>query len=196
MAGSNPAVEKFFNDAPKWRDEMLALRAIVREFPLEEAFKWRQPCYTVNNGNVVIISGFKEYCALNLFKGALLHDPSGILVSPGENTQYGRQIRFTSVEQIVEMEPILKAYLDEAIENEKAGLQVEQKQTEDYPVPDELQSMLDELPDFKAAFEALTPGRQRGYLLHFAAAKQSKTRTARIEKHMQRIKQGKGLLDR
>jgi uncharacterized protein YdeI (YjbR/CyaY-like superfamily) len=196
MPGSNPAVEKFFNDAKTWRDEMRALRAIVRKLPLEEAFKWRQPCYTVNGGNVVIISGFKEYCALNLFKGALLHDPRGILVSPGENTQSGRQIRFTNVEQIVEMEPILNAYLDEAIAVEQAGLQVEQKQTEDYPVPDELQSMLDELPDFKAAFEALTPGRQRGYLLHFAAAKQSKTRTARIEKHMQRIKQGKGLLDR
>ena len=196
MAVLNPNVDAFLAKAKKWRSEMVALRAIVLDRGLTEELKWRQPCYTVNGANVVIISGFKEYCALNLFKGALLNDPSGVLVRPGENTQSGRQIRFTSVEQIVEMEPILKAYLDEAIAVEQAGLQVEQKQTEDYPVPDELQSMLDELPEFKASFEALTPGRQRGYLLHFAAAKQSKTRTSRIEKHMQRIKEGKGLLDR
>jgi uncharacterized protein YdeI (YjbR/CyaY-like superfamily) len=196
MTASNPAIEKFFSSADKWRDEMVALRAIVREFPLEEAFKWRQPCYTVNNGNVVVISAFKEYAALSFFKGALLTDPSRILISPGENTQSGRQIRFTSVEQIVEMEPIIRDYISEAIENEKAGLQVEQKKTEDYPVPDELQAKLDELPDFRAAFEALTPGRQRGYLVYFAAAKQSKTRAARIEKLVPQIMAGKGLLDR
>jgi uncharacterized protein YdeI (YjbR/CyaY-like superfamily) len=196
MTVLNPDVDTFLGKAKKWRSEMAALREIVLDSGLTEELKWRQPCYTLSGANVVIISAFKEYCALNLFKGALLKDPSGILVSPGENTQSGRQIRFTSVEQIVEMEPILKAYLDESIENEKAGLQVEMKKTEEYPVPDELQAKLDESPDFRAAFDALTPGRQRGYLLHFAAAKQSKTRTARIEKHMQRIMDGKGLLDR
>lgn len=193
---TNPRVDAVFAKAKKWRDEMLALRTIVLDCGLAEELKWYQACYTFEGNNVVIISAFKEYCALNFFKGALLQDPAGILVAPTENTQSGRQMRFTSVNQVVEMEPAIKAFLRQAIEVEKAGLQVDFKKTSEYPVPQELQQILDHDPAFKAAFDALTPGRQRGYLLYFAAPKGSETRTSRVEKHRERIFAGKGLNDR
>ena len=196
MNNTNPKVDAVFAKTKKWHDEMLALRAIVLGAGLAEELKWYQPCYTVDGGNVVIISAFKDYCALNFFKGALLNDPNRILVAPGENTQSGRQMRFTGVDHIVEMEPAIKAFLQQAIEVEKTGLQVDYKETSEYPVPEELQHILDHDPAFKAAFEALTPGRQRGYLLYFAAPKQSKTRTARVEKHREHIFAGKGLNNR
>lgn len=173
---------------------MAKLREIVLSCGLTEELKWYQACYTFQNSNVVIISGFKEYCALNFFKGALLQDPNGILIQPTENVQAGRQIRFTNVQEIIEMEPILKAYVQNAIEVEKAGLKAEKKNTE-LAIPEELQNMFTEVPELKTAFEALTPGRQRAYVLHFSQPKQSKTREARIEKYMQQILAGKGMND-
>ncbi|MFC1618906.1 YdeI family protein [Candidatus Neomarinimicrobiota bacterium] len=196
MNRMNPKVDEFLSKAKKWQEELAKLRAIVLDCQLTEELKWRQPCYTFENNNVLIISGFKEYCALNLFKGALLKDDHGILHQPGEHTQSGRQIRFTSVQEIVEMEPILKAYIYKAIEVEKAGLKVAFKDTSEYKMPEELQAKFDEIPAFRTAFEALTPGRQRAYLLYFSAPKQSKTRESRVEKYMQQILSGKGLNDR
>jgi len=195
MNRMNPKVDAYLSKAKKWQEELKRLRMIVLDCELTEELKWGQPCYTFQNSNVVIISGFNEYCALNLFKGALLSDPNGILVRPGEHTQAGRQIRFTSVQEIVEMEPILKAYLNEAIEVEEAGLKVDYKETSDYTIPEEFRSKLDEIPALKAAFDALTPGRQRAYLLYFSAPKQSKTRASRVERNMQQILNGKGLND-
>ncbi|MEZ4660072.1 MAG: YdeI/OmpD-associated family protein [Caldilineaceae bacterium] len=174
---------------------MKLLRTILLDRGLTEEVKWKVPCYTFQNSNILIMSAFKGYCALSFFKGALLKDAHGVLDKPGENSQAARLIRFTSVHEIVAMESILKAYIDEAIAVEKAGLAVEFNQNPE-PLPAELQTKLDEIPALKAAFEALTPGRQRGYILYFAAPKQSKTRTARVEKCMQQILDGKGLNER
>jgi uncharacterized protein YdeI (YjbR/CyaY-like superfamily) len=191
----NPEVDVCISKAKKWQKEFKKLRAIVLGCGLTEEFKWRQPCYTSQKRNVVLIHGFKEYCALLFFKGALLKDPKRILITQTENTQAARQIRFTNVREIVEMEPILKAYVHEAIEVEKAGLKVRFKKTSEFPIPEEFQNKLDEVPALKTAFDALTPGRQRGYVLYFSAAKQSKTRESRVEKCMRQILKGKGLND-
>ena len=174
---------------------MSRLRMIVLDCGLTEELKWGCPCYTFEKSNIVLIHGFKEYCALLFFKGALLKDPNGILIQQTENVQAARQIRFTNVEEIVKMESILKAYIYEAIEVEKAGLKVPLKKTSEFTMPEEFQNKLDETPALKKAFYALTPGRQRGYLLYFSSAKQSKTRESRVEKYMQKILDGKGLDD-
>jgi uncharacterized protein YdeI (YjbR/CyaY-like superfamily) len=168
---------------------------LVLDAGLTEECKWGVPCYTINGGNVVIIHSFKEYCALLFFKGALLKDAKGLLIQQTENVQAGRQLRFTDVRDIVKLKTTIKAYLQEAIAVEKAGLKVAMKPTAEFAMPDEFQAKLDESPALKTAFEALTPGRQRAYLLHFAAAKQAKTREARIEKCTPQILNGKGLLD-
>jgi uncharacterized protein YdeI (YjbR/CyaY-like superfamily) len=195
MSRKNPKVDWFFKKAKKWREEFEKLRMITLVCGLTEELKWRQPCYTLQKKNIVLIHGFKEYCALLFFKGALLKDADGILIQQTENVQAGRQIRFTNVREIVQMEPILKAYIKEAIKVEKAGLKVTLKKTSDFTVPDEFQSKLDQIPSLKAAFDALTPGRQRTYLFYFSTAKQSKTRESRVEKCMQQILDGKGLND-
>ncbi len=192
----NPEVDAYFGGAEKWREELARLRTILLGCPLTEELKWGKPCYTFRESNVVIILPLKESCALLFAKGALLKDAHGVLIQPTENTQAARQMRFTSVREIVETEPVLKAYLDEAIAVEKAGLEVRYKKISEFAVPEELQNKLDESPALKTAFEALTPGRQRGYLLHFSAPKQSITRGARVEKCRQRILDGKGLNDR
>jgi uncharacterized protein YdeI (YjbR/CyaY-like superfamily) len=179
-----------------WAAELAALRGLVLAAGLTEECKWGVPCYTFEKGNVVIIHSFKEYCALLFFKGALLKDAKGILIQQTENVQGARQLRFTDVRDIVKLKSTIKAYLQEAIAVEKAGLKVSMKPTAEFTVPEEFQAKLDESPALKTAFEALTPGRQRGYLLHFVAAKQSKTREARIEKYTPQILNGKGLLDR
>ena len=191
----NPKVDFFFNKAGKWQEEFTKLRALVLACGLEEELKWGVPCYTFRGDNIVLIHGFKEYCALLFFKGALLHDPEGILIQQTKNVQSARQIRFTGIGEILEREPVLKAYIREAIEAEKAGLQVEMKATEEYEIPAEFQRKLEEIPELKKAFKALTPGRQRAYLLYFSQAKQAKTRESRVEKHMPKIMEGKGLND-
>jgi uncharacterized protein YdeI (YjbR/CyaY-like superfamily) len=191
----NPKVDFFFNNAKQWQEEFEQLRTIVLDCGLTEELKWGVPCYTYQNSNIVLIHGFKEYCALLFHKGALLKDPVGILIQQTENVQAARQIRFTNIEEIVEMEHILKAYIQEAIEVEKAGLEVEYKETSEFNMPEEFQERLDASPDLKTAFEVLTPGRQRGYLLYFSGAKQSKTRAARVEKYIPQILAGKGLND-
>jgi uncharacterized protein YdeI (YjbR/CyaY-like superfamily) len=195
MDRMNPKVDEFLRKAKKWQEEFKILRTIVLDCGLTEVLKWGKPCYTLQESNIVIIQGFKEYCALMFFKGALLKDTTGILVKPGQSTQAGRQIRFTNVQEIVEMESILKAYIDEAIEVEKAGLKVILKKTSDFKIPEEFQNKLDENPALKTAFDALTPGRQRAYIYYFSAAKQSKTRETRVEKYIQKILDGKGLND-
>lgn len=177
----------------KWKEEFIKLRHIVLDCELTEDFKWMHPCYTYDNKNIVLIHGFKEYCALLFHKGALLKDTRGILIQQTENVQAARQIRFTNVQEIIEMEGILKAYIHEAIEVEKAGLEVNFKKTAEYTIPEEFQTKLHENPALKAAFEALTPGRERAYLHHFSEPKQSKTRESRVEKYMQQILNGKGL---
>ncbi|MBH0333108.1 YdeI family protein [Brevibacillus brevis] len=192
---TSPKVDEFLGKAKKWKAEYEKLRRIVLDCELTEDFKWMHPCYTFEKKNIVLIHGFKEYCALLFQKGALLKDPNGILIQQTENVQAARQIRFTSVEEIMEMESILKAYIQEAIEVEKAGLEVDFKKHEEYAIPEEFQNKLDEIPALKTAFEALTPGRQRAYLLHFSAPKQAKTRESRVEKCMQQILEGKGLND-
>ena len=191
----NPKVDAYLSKAKKWQEELEKLRMIILDCQLTEELKWGKPCYTFQKSNIVVILGFKEYCALLFFKGALLNDANGILIKPGENTQAGRQIRFTNVREIVEMETILKAYIHEAIEVEKAGLKVNFKKNTEFIIPEELQNKLDEIPALKTAFDALTPGRQRAYILHFSAPKQSKTRESRVEKCMQQILDGKGLND-
>jgi uncharacterized protein YdeI (YjbR/CyaY-like superfamily) len=191
----NPKVDKFLREAEKWREEMTKLRTIILDCPLTEELKWGHPCYALGDRNVVLIHGFKEYCAILFMKGALLKDPKGILIQQTENVQAARQIRFTNVREIVKMAAVLKAYIKEAIEVEKAGLKVNYKKHSDYEIPEELQKKLDEMPALKAAFEALTPGRQRGYILYFSAAKQSQTRVSRIEKCVDLIFDGKGLND-
>jgi uncharacterized protein YdeI (YjbR/CyaY-like superfamily) len=195
MNRMNPKVDVYLSEAKKWQKEFQELRRIILDCQLTEELKWGKPCYTFQQSNVAIIQGFKEYCALMFFKGALLNDANGILVKPGKNTQAGRQIRFTNVRDVVEMETILKAYIHEAIEVEKAGLKVEFKKTAEYIIPEEFQSKLDEIPALKTAFDALTPGRRRAYILYFSAAKQSKTRESRVEKSVQQILNGKGLND-
>jgi len=189
-------IDAFFSKAKKWKEEFEQLRKISLDSGLTEEFKWGKPCYTHKKSNILLIHGFKEYCALLFFKGALLKDAEGILVSQTENTQATRQIRFTNVQEIVDMEPILKAYINEAIEVEKVGLKVELKKTTEFSIPEEFQNKLDEIPALKTAFDALTPGRQRAYILYFSAPKQSKTRESRVEKYMQQILSGKGLNDR
>lgn len=191
----NPKVDWFFDKATQWQEAYEKLRMICLDCGLTEELKWGQPCYTFQEGNIVLIHGFKEYCALLLFKGALLTDSHGILIQQTENVQSARQIRFASVLEIVEMEPILKACIYEAIEVEKAGLKVDLKKTSDFTVPEEFQSKLDHIPALKTAFEVLTPGRQRGYLFYFSQPKQSKTRQARVEKYIPQILAGKGLDD-
>ncbi len=195
MSRMNPKVDAYFNKAKRWREELEKLRTIVLECDLTEELKWRHPCYAIGERNIVLIHDFKEYCALLFFKGALLKDVHGILIQQTKNVQAGRQIRFTHVRQIAEMKPILEAYIEEAIEVEKAGLKVELKKTAEFVMAEELKNKFTEVPALKAAFYALTPGRQRGYLLHFSAPKQSKTREARIENCMERIFKGKGLQD-
>jgi len=188
-------IDTFFGKAKKWKEEFEQLRKISLSSGLTEEFKWGKPCYTYQKSNIFLIHGFKEYCALLFFKGALLKDTEGILVSQTENTQATRQIRFTNIEEIVEMEPILKVYINEAIDVERVGLKVELKKTAEFSIPEEFQNKLDEIPALKTAFYALTPGRQRAYILYFSAPKQSKTRESRVEKYMQQILSGKGLND-
>jgi uncharacterized protein YdeI (YjbR/CyaY-like superfamily) len=195
MNRMNPKVAEYLRKAKKWQEEMKKLRRISLDCGLTEELKWGKPCYTFQKSNIVIIQGFKEYCALMFCKGALLNDPNGILKTPGENTQAARQIRFTTVREIVEMEPILKAYIYEAIEAEKAGLKVNFKKTTEFKIPEEFQNKLDKIPGLKTAFKALTPGRQRAYILYFSQPKQSKTRESRVGKCMQQILNGKGLND-
>jgi uncharacterized protein YdeI (YjbR/CyaY-like superfamily) len=192
---TNPKVDEFINNTKQWRDEFKELRRLLLDFPLSEDLKWGKPCYTFQNNNIVLIHGFKEYCALLFIKGSLLQDPHGVLVQQTENVQAGRQVRFNSFQQIIDMEAILKEYVNEAIEVEKAGLEVSFKKSTEYTVPEEFQNKLNENPALKAAFEVLTPGRQRAYLLHFSEPKQSKTREARIEKYIPQILNGKGLND-
>lgn len=189
----NPKVDEFLSKAKKWKEEYEKLRNIVLDCELTEEFKWMHPCYTFEKKNIVLIHGFKEYCALLFHKGALLQDPHGILIQQTENVQAARQIRFTNVQEIVEMETILKAYIHEAVEVEKVGLKV--KKNPELIIPEEFQKKLDEIPALKTSFEALTPGRQRAYNLYFSAPKQSKTRESRVEKCMQQILNGKGLND-
>jgi len=191
----NPKVDAFIARAKKWQQEFKKLRTIILDCGLTEDLKWGKPCYTSQENNIVLIHGFKEYCALLFFKGALLKDPNGILIQQTENVQAGRQIRFTNVRQIAEMEPILKVYINEAIEVEKAGLKVAYKKTSEFKMPVEFQNKINETPALKTAFKALTPGRQRGYLLYFSAPKQSKTREARVQKCVPQILKGKGLND-
>lgn len=191
----NPKVDFYFNKAQNWQKELEKLRIIVLDCGLTEELKWGVPCYTFLESNVVLIHAFKEYCALLFFKGALLNDANGILIQQTENVQAARQIRFTSIEEIVEMEATVKTYIFEAIEVEKAGLKVDLKKTTAFNIPEELQYKLTAIPALKTAFEALTPGRQRAYLLHFSQPKQAKTREARIEKYMPQILNGKGLND-
>ncbi len=191
----NPKVDIFLNKAKKWQEELKTLRRIILDCQLTEELKWYQPCYTFQNNNVVIIGGFKAYCAIMFFKGVLLKDTNGILIKQTKNVQAGRQIRFTNVQEIIEMEPILKAYIYAAIEVEKAGLKVNFKKTREFTIPEEFQNKLDEIFALKTAFDALTPGRQRAYLLYFSAPKQSKTRQSRVERMMQQILKGKGLND-
>jgi uncharacterized protein YdeI (YjbR/CyaY-like superfamily) len=188
----NPKVDGYLRKAKKWKEEFEKLRMIVLDCGLTEELKWGKPCYTFQKSNIVIIQGFKEFCALLFCKGALLNDPNGILKKFG--WQAARRIPFTNVREIVQMEPILKAYIHEAIEAKKAGLEVTYKKNPE-PIPEEFQNKLDEIPALKAAFDALTPGRQRGYILYFSGAKQSKTRESRIEKCMPQILKGTGLND-
>ena len=191
----NPKVDFYFAKAKKWQDEITKLRTIVLDCGLTEELKWGCPCYTFQDSNVVLIHVFKEYCALLFHKGALLKDPNGILIQQTENVQAARQIRFTHVKEITGAKAILTAYIKEAIEVEKAGLKVNLKKTSEYKMPEEFQAALKGNAELKTAFEALTPGRQRGYLYYFSQAKQSKTREARIEKCIPQIFKGKGFDD-
>lgn len=191
----NPKVDFFFNKAKKWREEYEELRRIILDCGLAEELKWGVPCYTSQEKNIVLIHGFKEYCAILFPKGALLKDPKGILIQQTENVQSARQVRFTGVNEILKLEPALKAYIHEAVEVEKAGLKVALKKTSEYKIPEEFQVKLDEVRGLKAAFEALTPGRQRAYIFHFSQPKLSKTREARVEKSVPQILKGKGLDD-
>lgn len=191
----NPKVNWFFNKATQWQKEFEQLRMIMLDCQLVEELKWGQPCYLFENRNIVLMHGFKEYCAILFFKGALLKDPNGILIQQTENVQAARQIRFTSVQEIVEMKSILKSYIYEAVEVEESGLKVNYKKTTEFTIPEEFQTKLDANPVLKAAFYALTPGRQRAYIFYFSSAKQSKTREARVEKYEEQIINGKGLDD-
>ena len=191
----NPKVDWYFSKNERWQQEIEAMRSIALDCGLTEELKWGCPSYSFQKNNIVLIHVFKEYCAFLLFKGVLLKDPNGILIQQTENVQVARQIRFTNLQQIIELESVLKAYIFEAIEVEKAGLKVELKKTAEFTIPEEFQTKLDEFPALETAFKALTPGRQRAYLLHFSQAKQSKTRQSRIEKYIPKILEGKGLDD-
>ena len=196
MITPNRKVDGYIKKTKKWKEEYEKLRSIILTFDeMDEEIKWMHPCYTLEGKNIVLMHGFKDYCALLFHKGALLKDPQGILIQQTENVQAARQIRFTNVQEIREMESLIKDYIQEAIEVEKAGLQVEMKKTEEYTVPEELQQKFNELPELKTAFEELTPGRQRAYILYISKAKQSKTRESRVEKYVQHILDGKGLND-
>jgi uncharacterized protein YdeI (YjbR/CyaY-like superfamily) len=191
----NPKVDFFFDKAKQWKDEYKHLRAIVLDCHLAEELKWGVPCYTFQDKNIVLIHGFKEYCAILFVKGVLLKDARSILIQQTEHVQSARQVRFTNVQEIMELKATLKAYIYEAIEVEEAGLKVDLKKTSEYKVPEEFQSRLDESPALKTAFETLTPGRQRGYIFHFSQPRLSKTRTSRVEKAIPQILKGKGLDD-
>jgi len=191
----NPKVDFYFNKEKKWQEEIEKLRAIILECGLTEELKWGVPCYTFQNSNVVLIHVFKEYCAILFIKGALLNDTKGILIQQTENVQAGRQVRFTNLQEIIHLIPILKTYIHEAVEVEKAGLKVPFKKTAEYKIPEEFLNKLTEIPALKKAFEALTPGRQRAYIFYFSQPKQSKTRQARVEKYIPQILKGKGLDD-
>ncbi len=191
----NPAVDWFFTKDTKWQEEYSELRTLALDCGLTEELKWGCPCYTIGKNNIVLIHGFKDYCALLFMQGALLKDEKGILVQQTENVQATRQIRFTGIEEILKSKSTIKAYIEEAIALDKAGLKVELKKTTEFKIPEEFQMVLDEMPELKIAFQSLTPGRQRGYLLYFSAPKQAKTREARIEKSIQQILDGKGLED-
>jgi len=195
MSRTNPKVDWFFNKAKQWQEEFEKLRTIILDCGLDEELKWGCPCYTFEKGNIVLIHGFKEYCALLFFKGALLKDANGILIQQTKNVQAARQIRFTSVRAIVKLKPVLKAYIKEAVEVERAGLKVDFKKTSEFKVPEEFQTKLDKDPGLKTAFKALTPGRQRAYLMYFSQPKQVKTRESRVEKSVPQILLGKGLND-
>jgi uncharacterized protein YdeI (YjbR/CyaY-like superfamily) len=190
----NPKLDAYFDKLKQWKEEFRLLREIVLDCGLVEDFKWMHPCYTYEGKNIVLIHGFKNYCALLFHKGALLKDPHGILVRQTKNVQLARQIRFTGVEQIKKLRPVLKSYIEEAIEVEKAGLKWDPPEKAE-PVPEELKKKFEEVPGLKAAFEKLTPGRQQAYLLHFSSAKKSETRLARIEKYIPHILSGKGMND-
>ena len=195
LSRMNPKVDFYFSKAKKWQKELEKLRMIILGCGLTEELKWGVPCYTFQKSNIVLIHVFKEYCAILFFKGALLNDTNGILIQQTENVQAARQIRFTNVQEIAGMEAILKAYIFEAIEVEKAGLKLNLKKTTEFNIPEEFQTKLDEKPALKKAFNALTPGRQRAYILYFSAPKQAKTRESRVEKSIQQILSGKGLND-
>lgn len=191
----NLKVDWFFNKATKWQEEYSAVRKLVLDCGLTEELKWGCPCYTVEKSNIVLIHGFKDYCALLFMQGALLKDPKNILVQQTENVQSARQIRFANVEEILKSKQTIKAYIKEAMALDKAGIKVELKKTTEYKIPGEFKTVLDDMPELKTAFEALTAGRQRGYLLFFSAAKQAKTRESRIEKYIHKILEGKGIDD-
>lgn len=195
MGSMNPRVDFYFNKTGKWQEEIKRLRMIILDCQLSEELKWGVPCYTFQKKNVVLIHVFKEYCAILFFKGALLNDANSILIQQTENVQSARQIRFKSVLKIMELEPVLKAYIYEAVEVEKGGLKVNFKKPTEFIIPKEFQNKLDKVPALKTAFDRLTPGRQRAYMIHFSTAKQPKTREARIEKCIQQILNGKGLDD-
>jgi uncharacterized protein YdeI (YjbR/CyaY-like superfamily) len=191
----NPKVDWFFTKQTKWQEAYSELRMLVLDCELTEELKWGCPCYTINKSNIVLIHGFKDYCALLFMQGALLKDPKKILVQQTENVQSARQLRFAHIEEILKNKSTIKTYIKEAIEVDIAGLKVALKKTAEYKIPVEFQTILDDMPELKTAFRALTPGRQKGYLLYFSAAKQVKTREARIEKYLQKILDGKGLED-
>jgi uncharacterized protein YdeI (YjbR/CyaY-like superfamily) len=191
----NPKVDFYFVKAKKWQEEIGKLRTIVLDCGLSEELKWGCPCYSFQNANIVLIHVFKEYSALLFFKGALLNDARGILIQQTKNVQAARQIRFSNVQEIVKMKPVLKTYIYEAIEVEKAGLKVKFKKTAEFNIPEEFQKKLDKIPALKTAFDGLTPGRQRAYIFYFSQPKQSKTRESRVEKYMKQILHGKGLDD-
>lgn len=192
----NTKIDPYFNKLKNWKEEFELLREIVLDCGLTEDFKWMHPCYTLDGKNIVLIHGFKEYCALLFHKGALLKDPHGILIQQTENVQAARQLRFTNAQTIQEMQLIIQDYIEEAVQIEKAGLQVELKKHDEYTVPEELANKFVEIPDLKTAFEGLTPGRQRAYIMHFSSPKQSKTRESRVEKYIPHILDGKGLNDK
>ena len=196
MTETNPKVDEFLAKAKVWQAEMTALRALLLDSALSEDFKWYQPCYTVEGGNVVILSGLKDHCWLAFFKGALMADPAGLLVKAGENTRHGRVIKFTSLAQVEELAPVLRGYIADAVAVERSGAKLAPAPNSDQMLPEELVQAMEADPEFHAAFTPLTPGRQRGHGLHFAQANQPATRAARIEKHRARILQGLGINDR
>jgi uncharacterized protein YdeI (YjbR/CyaY-like superfamily) len=191
----HPDVDAYLRDAGRWRQELTRLRSILLDTELTETLKWRRPCYTFQDGNVAMLGGLKEYCVLGFLKGTLLEDPGGVLTAPGKDSQSMRQLRFTGVGQIEELEPTIREYIRQAIEVERAGLKIDRKANRELVIPDELAQKFTEMPALKTAFEALTPGRQRGYVLHFSGAKQPQTRVARIERWAPRILEGKGMND-